>query len=127
MLGGAIGTYGRYYLNILTNDSIYPIGTFLENLIGSFLLGFLTAWFITIISKEWVKLGLGVGVCGGFTTMSMMAADTFSLIETFSYIYASIYVVGSVFGGILFALSGFLIGTVLSKKVKNPRKEVNGN
>ncbi|WP_058306785.1 fluoride efflux transporter FluC [Gracilibacillus massiliensis] len=124
-VGGAIGTYGRYSLNIITSDSIYPVETLLENLIGSFLLGFLTAWFIVLIPREWVKVGLGVGLCGGFTTMSTFAADTFTLFVKSSLVEVLIYIGGSVLGGMLLALCGYLIASNIATKVKDQRKEVN--
>jgi hypothetical protein len=61
-IGASIGTISRYYLSVVTLDTGYPIGTIIVNLIGSLLLGFLTAWFIIFVPKERMKLGLGVGL-----------------------------------------------------------------
>ncbi|MCK0471862.1 CrcB family protein [Halalkalibacter sp. APA_J-10(15)] len=126
-IGAAIGTISRYGLNLFTLETGYPFGTLIENLFGSFLLGFLTAWFLLFIPKEWVKLGLGVGLCGGFTTMSTLAADATFLSTTFTAFDAIIYIFGSMVGGILFALLGFeLARRVSGKWIRFKKHEVNG-
>lgn len=123
-IGAAIGTIGRYELNLLTLDTGYPFGTMIENLLGSLLLGFLTAWFIVFVPKTWVKTGLGVGLCGGFTTMSTLAADAMILFHTYTPFESAMYVFGSMFGGILFALIGYRSGTFLAIKKEQSVKEV---
>ncbi|GAE35046.1 fluoride efflux transporter FluC [Halalkalibacter akibai] len=123
-IGSALGTFSRYSLNLLTLESGYPFGTIIENLFGSLLLGFLTAWFIYFIPKEWVKVGLGVGLCGGFTTMSTLAADATFLYQTSSPFESAIYIGGSLFGGMMFALIGYRSGSLLANRSRQKR-EVN--
>ncbi len=59
MLGAALGTSLRYYISIYTLTVNFPIGTLLENLSGSFLLGFLTSWFVykkkPRMVKTWIR------------------------------------------------------------------------
>ncbi|OLO39214.1 chromosome condensation protein CrcB [Alkalihalophilus pseudofirmus] len=121
-IGGALGTILRYVLNVYTLFVGYPIGTVIENIIGSMLLGFLTGWFINRKPREWVKVGLGVGFCGGFTTMSTLAADTLFLYQTMSSLKSLIYLFVSLFGGLTFAFIGLLFGTKWSEK-KEEEKE----
>jgi fluoride exporter len=116
-IGGAVGTSLRYFFNVLTLELGYPLGTIIENLSGSLLLGFLTAWFVVFIPREWVKVGLGVGLCGGFTTMSTFAADSIFLYSR-APLDAILYIVLSLFGGILFALGGYLLATRLATKTR---------
>ncbi|TWI53941.1 fluoride efflux transporter FluC [Halalkalibacter nanhaiisediminis] len=116
MIGAAVGTSLRYYLNLSTVSTGYPIGTLIENMSGSLLLGLLTGWFIYKVPREWVKTGLGVGLCGGFTTMSTLAADSVSLTVHHTWWLSLIYLVVSVFGGVGSALGGFLLGQKLGLK-----------
>ncbi len=74
-IGASVGTYCRYSLSIWMNNILFPLGTLVGNIMGSFLLGLFTSIFTRIIPKEWLKLGLGVGFCGGFTTMSTFSAE----------------------------------------------------
>ncbi|MBU8906666.1 fluoride efflux transporter FluC [Desertibacillus haloalkaliphilus] len=109
-IGAAVGTIARYSLNIYTLAAGYPIGTVIENLVGSLLLGFLTGFFIHHIPKDWLKAGLGVGLCGGFTTMSTLAADTLLIYNQMNVFQSLLYVLVSFGGGVAFAILGYLIG-----------------
>lgn len=126
-VGAAIGTISRYWLNVLMLETGYPFGTIVVNIFGSAVLGFLTAWFLVFIPKEWLKVGLGVGLCGGFTTMSALAADATYLYQSYTLFDSVIYVFGSAVGGIVFALIGYSIGTFLAKKVNQKQREVHPN
>ncbi len=115
-IGGATGTLFRHFVNISVLDFYFPIATVVENIFGSLLLGFLTGWFIYKIPKDWLKAGLGVGVCGGFTTMSTFASDSFFLSQNSSILSSIFYIVLSLFGGILAAVVGFALGESYGKQ-----------
>ncbi|WP_062050909.1 CrcB family protein [Bacillus sp. JCM 19034] len=116
--GAVIGTISRYTLHLVTVNPNYPYGTLIVNIVGSGLLGFITALFLVFVPKEWVKAGLGVGFCGGFTTMSTLAADAYILFDTFSIFQSALYIIGSVIGGLLAALCGYLLGNHYSARLK---------
>lgn len=115
-LGGACGTLFRYLLNQSVLSSFFPLGTILENLIGSFLLGLLTAFVLERNIPDTWKLGVGVGFCGSFTTMSTFAADTHELFLNGTLFSLSLYLVGSLAGGICLALVGMVIGKRLGMR-----------
>lgn len=71
--GGAVGSLLRYIVTFV--HSYEPYSTLFVNLVGSFLLGFITAFFLQRKEKEWLKLLLGTGFCGGFTTMSTFSFE----------------------------------------------------
>lgn len=116
-VGGAIGTLLRYFMNLWTLPTGYPIGTVIENISGSLLLGILTAWLIARPSPAWVKAGLGVGFCGGFTTMSTLASDTL-LLSASDPLAPLIYLTASIFGGLFAALIGFVLTSILLERRK---------
>ncbi len=117
-IGAAVGTSLRYSLNLYTLAAGYPIGTVIENLLGSGLLGFLTGWFVFKHPREWVKVGLGVGLCGGFTTMSTLASDSVFLLLERSWWMSAIYLMVSIIGGMILALFGFMLGQKCGHKQK---------
>lgn len=121
-VGGAIGTLLRYYVNVYSLTYHFPIGTLFENITGSFVLGALTGWFLSRQSREWVKVGLGVGVCGGFTTMSTLAADSVALFVEVQWLLSLLYLLVSIFGGMISALVGYLLGQKLSARRKKEVK-----
>ncbi|WP_280771339.1 fluoride efflux transporter FluC [Salipaludibacillus daqingensis] len=117
-IGGAIGTLLRYFINLQTVTLLFPIGTLFENLLGSLLLGTLTGWVAVKVIPSFLKVGLGVGFCGGFTTMSTLAADSAFLAGQASLFQSGMYLITSLIGGVLFALLGMLLGHRLATKQK---------
>lgn len=99
-LGGGIGAVSRYLisLNLAKNFEInLPVSTFLVNVIGSFVIGFLYILFIEKADiTPAVKLALTVGFCGGLTTFSTFSLELFEMIgnqqisHAFSYIILSV-------------------------------------
>ena len=115
-IGGAIGTLLRYAMTLSTDDIAFPIGTLLVNLVGSFMLGTFTGWLLKRKVKEYMKVGFGTGLCGGFTTMSTLAADVFLLEAQSTTFLTGIYLISSVVGGLLFAFLGLMLGHSFSEK-----------
>ena len=93
-VGGALGAYLRFVTTLWIPHSSFPYHTFFQNIVGSFVLGALTTYFSLRTSREWIKVGLGTGVCGGFTTFSTLAFDAVFLKSTEEFLlYISISLV----------------------------------
>ncbi len=76
--GGAVGALLRQYVGRLVESDEFPLGTLAVNVLGTFLLGFVT--FLGVDSTT--LLLLGTGVCGSFTTFSSFSVQTVRLWET---------------------------------------------
>ena len=87
MGGGAVGAALRYLLGRFAGQmapgAAWPWGTFAANLIGGFAMGLLAGWLArgSTTSGEPMRLLLGVGVLGGFTTFSSFSLETMQMIE----------------------------------------------
>jgi CrcB protein len=73
-VGGAVGASLRFLVGHLLDRDL-PVGTFLVNVLGSFLLGLFTALSL----DEQALALLGTGLCGGLTTYSAFAVQTHAL------------------------------------------------
>lgn len=103
-LGGFAGSILRYLISkAVSNATItaFPIGTFIVNIIGCFLIGLLYAISdkYGILNQEW-KLLLTVGLCGGFTTFSTFANESLLLLKSGNLLYFLLYTSLSVLIGI---------------------------
>jgi CrcB protein len=81
LLGGAIGTAGREGLHLLLPaEGGIPWSVFLVNIVGAALLGALLAHLAAVEPetprRREVRLFVGTGILGGFTTYSALATDT---------------------------------------------------
>lgn len=102
-IGGFIGTVCRYLLSMIpVSERIgFPVKTFCINVIGSFVIGLIAAAVQKNPSIDpKVLLLLKVGVCGGFTTFSTFALETFDLLKAGSAVIAVSYVVLSTAAGV---------------------------
>ncbi|MFK2825292.1 fluoride efflux transporter CrcB [Bacillus sp. B190/17] len=113
-LGGSLGAAARYLLGNLVNKkakNIYPFpaGTWVINVTGSFLLGWIANLHLTGGIDDWVWLFGGVGFCGAYTTFSTFGNETITLIQSNQMKSAVIYVMTSVIVGCVSAAVGLAI------------------
>ncbi|WP_312083092.1 fluoride efflux transporter CrcB [Epilithonimonas hominis] len=110
-LGGGTGSLLRFlisnYTQKLWNINSFPLGTFLVNISGCFLIGCLSAYFLKIDNS--LKYLLITGLCGGYTTFSTFSAENFSLYENSNYNMLIFYSLFSLFIGILMVFLGFQV------------------
>ncbi len=114
-LGGALGALSRYGLGVWISSKWnqgFPLHTFLINISGAFLLGFLNILFIErlTISPLW-RLGIGVGFLGAYTTFSTFGFEVISLLEGGSFFTAGLYTLLS----ILVGFTGVALGVGLAR------------
>src|SRR3954468_1663904 len=113
-LGGALGASARYGIDRAIearSDSVFPWATFVINLSGCFLIGLITA---TLVDRHhlpaWLRIGLVMGVIGGYTTFSTFAQESLDLVDARDLAAATAYVGGSVVLGMLAVYVGQLAG-----------------
>jgi len=116
-LGGFIGTVFRFLISRyfqLHVFSVFPWGTFLVNIIGSFIIGILFGLSEKgdFLSTEW-RLFLTVGICGGFTTYSTFSNDAFILLQNNEFFRFATY------SGLSFILGLFAVffGRLIMKAI----------
>ena len=115
--GGFLGAIARAYTVHLTNKYIpleFPMGVLLVNILGSFIIGILFAYFAHITVSDTLKVFLTTGFLGALTTYSAFAIESYLLFGTSTYL-AIINVALNVFGTIIAAGSGYKIINFLFK------------
>lgn len=120
--GGAAGSLGRYGLaQALPPRDGWPVGTLAANLAGALLLGVL----LEVLGRrgaetpavQRVRLALGTGVLGGFTTFSSLALETERLLAAGAVGTALGYAVATLVGGVLLAAAGVAaVGAVADRR-----------
>jgi len=101
--GGFIGAVLRYIVGMipLNQKDGFPIKTLCINIIGSFIIGLVTAYSVKHSEcSQSLQLFLKVGICGGFTTFSSFALETSNLVDKGNMLWAIIYICSSVILGV---------------------------
>jgi len=98
--GGAVGAMLRYWLGVRVTGVMglaFPWGTLSVNVLGSFIVG---VCMVLIAGKpagaEIWRLGLVVGVLGGFTTFSAFSSDALNLLQAEQWFRAVVYISSSI-------------------------------
>jgi len=114
-LGGGLGATARYGLQgavYRITGTVFPYGTLVVNVLGSFLIGFLMAFFEDrFIVNPSLRVFLTIGILGGFTTFSSFSYETIALLRDGSFAAALANIASSV----LLCLSATWLGMTSGK------------
>lgn len=135
-LGGFVGTAVRYGVSALfpSSGTEFPVDTFIANVAACFLFSLLAetmahASWIRRRTRQLLSRGLGLGLCGGLSTMSTMAVESLADMLDHEPWMAVSYMVASVVVGTICCVAGVLLAHVLtaSRAAKSLRRMSGGS
>jgi CrcB protein len=114
-LGGGLGALARYGISLWlpTTPGHFPLGTFVINVLGCFLIGVL---MVRWGQRPLLRPFLGVGILGGFTTFSTYAVETRALLTPGEVPLAMLYLFGTLAAAMLAVLAGVALMRALTSK-----------
>lgn len=110
--GAALGAPLRYMVDRLVqrrHESVYPWGTLVVNVAGSFALGVLAGLAMDGRAGDNTIAILGIGFCGAFTTYSTFSYETIQLFTEGARRYALANLGANVVASVLAAAAGWLL------------------
>jgi CrcB protein len=115
-LGAILGANLRYFVaqQVGKLAPAFPFGTLVINITGSFVLGFFLVWTTerVLADPRW-RLLVAVGFCGGYTTFSSYAYETFALAEKGQWLSSMVNIIASN----LMSLVAVVLGAVLARSI----------
>jgi CrcB protein len=115
--GGGVGAFTRYALASWIGQKwgrSFPLGTFVINVSGSFVIGLLMTLMADRFTENpaW-RLLLVVGFLGGYTTYSSFEYETGKLVTDGEYVYATLNAVLSVIAGFAALKTGEVLANII--------------
>src|SRR4051812_8548060 len=113
-LGGSLGAAARFLIggfikNKVKSVHLFPMGTWVINITGSFLLGVMANLHLANQISDGVWFFGGVGFCGAYTTFSTFGYETITLLQANKIKVAIVYVTTSVIVGAVSATMGLMM------------------
>ena len=116
-VGGALGAVARHLINISPLANVFqnfPLPTFLINVTGSFLIGFMLILLTDRFEvSEAVRMAVIVGFLGAFTTFSTFEVEIYGLSSEREHATALLYVLLSVVCGFVAVVAGVRLGRMV--------------
>ena len=116
-VGGFIGANTRFLVATVVGrlvDTEFPLGTFVVNITGSFLLGIIGTLVLQRMTphSNALRLALGVGFIGAYTTFSTFEFEANTLVEQNAWPVAALYVGASVALGFIAVRGGIALASM---------------
>ena len=108
--GSCLGGILRFFVSFLVKNIKFigiPIGIFIVNIIGCFLIGAFFSYFREKITDNDISIFLMTGVLGGFTTFSSFSLEVLQLFQENEPLKAVFYMFGTAIIGILACFLGY--------------------
>ena len=116
-LFGTLGVLSQYGIDTFIerrSESVFPWPTFMINVSGCLAVGFVVAALVDRHrAPAWLRTGLVMGFCGGFTTFSTFAQESLDLLEEGNHRIA----LASIGGSLLLGLAAVYVGARLGRAV----------
>jgi fluoride exporter len=116
-IAGSLGALARYGLDGVVSrrfPSNFPWGTFVVNMSGAFVLGFLmTLMTEQLTTASWLRSALTIGLLGAYTTFSTLSYETYRLLEDGALGLAAANMLGSAAVGLCAVYLGVVAGRAL--------------
>lgn len=116
-LGSFFGGGARFLVSKIVQSWTvlpFPLGTFAVNVLGCLLIGFFSGLnYNGGFMSPSTKLILTTGFCGGFTTFSTFMNENSSLLKDENYMYAAIYIIGSLALGLIAVVAGHQLAKLI--------------
>lgn len=114
-VAGGVGSVGRFVLDGVIRSrvtSLVPAGTFVINVSGSLLLGFVTGLVLVGAEPADFRVVLGTGFVGGYTTFSTAMIETVRLLQQRRWVAAGVNGIVMLLLGLGAAVLGLFLGTL---------------
>ena len=127
-IGGFLGAICRVFIrniHIYNFKELIPMNTLIINVTGSFVLALLLTIALDIWKMdESIRLGIGTGFLGGYTTFSTLCKEAVTLLTKGNYFSAISYMAMSIVLGLTAAYFGIIIAReVIAKIIKGKNVE----
>lgn len=112
VVGAVVGAPLRYLTDLVVqsrHDSVFPWGTLIVNVTGSFVLGVVGAAALVQDAPGWLLTLVGTGFCGALTTFSTFGYETVALVEEGSWAEAALNVVAGLAAGLTACTLGWWV------------------
>jgi len=116
LAGGFAGAIARQELFSAIQDRVrtkFPLGIFVVNLSGAFVLGLLFGYGASKLWPSWLAIGVQTGIIGAYTTYSTWALDSLTLARGGAPRQAVVNLAGSLVAGVLLVWAGVSLGSAL--------------
>jgi CrcB protein len=125
--GGSIGAFCRISLSSLQPTRGFPLITFLINISGTLMLGFLLELLARTGEdsgkRKLFRLAVGTGILGGYTTYSTFIIEVDTRLLQGAIVAGLSYACISIFLGLIAAAGGAKLGSVVFTKWAISRQE----